>query len=198
MQNREKIQPQQNEQYLRQIPTQTLQCHPPKKLQKLAPPMKPKNLQQHQERMTKTGPTTTNQNATNNNNKNMEQPSTNKSTEQPTPVKRKLTTNSPQIHHKKTEDTKTPNEAQTTDITNISKDSKPTETKILIYGKACMQRNLDFSAGQHKTKIPMSNKARVGQFAGNHGPNTKTRPRSRSRSRHKEPGPPEGQGKDTR
>ena len=58
MENREKIQPQQNEQYLMQIPTQTLQCHHPKKLQKLAPPMKPKKLQQHQDRMTKTGPTT--------------------------------------------------------------------------------------------------------------------------------------------
>ena len=44
-----KIQPQQNKQYLMQIPTQTLQCHRPKKLQK---------LQQHQDRMTKTGPTT--------------------------------------------------------------------------------------------------------------------------------------------
>ena len=58
--NREKIQPQQNEQYFTQIPRQTLQHHPPKKLQKLAPPMKPRKLQQHHDRMTKTGPTTTN------------------------------------------------------------------------------------------------------------------------------------------
>ena len=61
-----------------------------------------------------------------------------------------------------------------------------------------MQRNQDFSAGQHKTKILVSNKARVGQSPGNCGPNAETRPRSRTRSRHREPGPPEGQGKDTR
>ena len=81
------------------------------------------------------------------------------------------------MHHKKTKDTITPNEAQTTDITDISKDSKPTETKILINSKACMQRNLDSSAGQHKTKIPMSNKAKVGRSPGYREPNAKTRPR---------------------
>ena len=72
------------------------------------------------------------------------------------------------------------------------------ETKVLINGKACVQRNLDFSAGQLKTKIPVSNKARVGRSPGNRGPNTETRQRSRSRSRHRDSGPPEGQGKDTR
>ena len=135
---------------------------------------------------TKTGPTTTNQNAANSEDKSMEQLSTNKPMEQPASVKRKIPTNSPQIHHKKTKDTKTTDEAQTTDITVISKDSKPTEAKILINGKACVQRNLDFSPGQHKTKIPVSNKARVGRSPGNRGPNAETRPRSRSRSRHRE------------
>ena len=100
--------------------------------------------------------------------------------------------------HKKTKDTKTAQDAQTTDITVINKEPKPTETKVLINGKACVQRNLDFSAGQLKTKIPVSNKARVGRSPGNRGPNAETRPRSRSRSRHREPGPPEGQRKDTR
>ena len=128
----------------------------------------------------------------------MEQLSTNKPTEQPASVKRKLPTNSPQIHHKKTKDTKTTDEAQTADVTVISKDSKPTEAKILINVKACVQRNLDFSAGQHKTKILVSNKARVGRSPGSRGPNADTRPRSRSRSGHRETGPPEGQGKDTR
>ena len=50
-QNREKIQPQQNKQYLTQIPTQTLQHHSPKKLQKPASPMKSRKLQQHHNRM---------------------------------------------------------------------------------------------------------------------------------------------------
>ena len=112
-------------------------------------------------------------------------------------MKRKLPTNSPQIHHKKTKDTKTTQDAPTTDITVISTNPKLTETKVLINGKACVRRTLDFSAGQHKTKIPVSNKARVGRSPGNHGPNAETRPRSRSRSRHREPGPPEGQGKET-
>ena len=40
-----------------------------------------------------------------------------------------------------------------------------------------MQRNQDFSAGQHKTKIPVSNKARVGRSSGNRGPNAETRPK---------------------
>ena len=49
--------------------------------------MKPRKLQQHHDRVTKTGPTTTNQNATNNDDKSTKQPSTSKSTEQPAPVK---------------------------------------------------------------------------------------------------------------
>ena len=57
-----------------------------------------------------------------------EQPNTNKSSEQPAPVKRKLPTNSPQIQHKKTKDTKTAQDVQTTDITVINKEPKPTET----------------------------------------------------------------------
>ena len=147
---------------------------------------------------TKTGLTTTDLKATNNDDKSMEQqPSTSKSTEQPAPVKRKLATSSLQINHRKTEDTKTPNKAQTTDITDTSKDSKLIEANILINGKACVQRNLDFSAGQYKTKIPVTNKARVGRSPGNRGPNAETRLRSRSRSRHREPGPPEGRGQNT-
>ena len=94
--------------------------------------------------------------------------------------------------------TKTTRDAQTTNITVINKEPKLTETKVLMNGKACVQRNLDFSADQLKTKILVSNKARVGRSPGNRGPNAETRPRSRSRSRHREPGPPEGQGKDTR
>ena len=147
---------------------------------------------------TKQSPAATNLNDTTSEDQSMEQPSTSNSTEQPAPVKRKLPANSPQIQHKKTKDTKTTQDAQTTNITVINKEPKPTETKVLINGKACVQRNLDFSAGQLKTKIPVSNKARVGRSPGNRGPNTETRPRSRSRSRHRDSGPPEGQGKDTR
>ena len=147
---------------------------------------------------TKQSPTATNQNDTNSEGQPIAQPSTNNSTEQPAPVKRKLPTNSPQIQHKKTKDTKTTQDAQTTNITVTNKEPKLTETKVLINGKACVQRNLDFSAGPPKTKIPISNRARVGRSPGNRGPDTDTRPRSRSRSGHRESGPPEGQGKDTR
>ena len=88
---------------------------------------------------TQQSPTATNQNNTNSEDQPTEQPNTNKSSEQPAPVKRKLPTNSPQIQHKKTKDTKTAQDAQTTDITVINKELKPTETKVLINGKASLK-----------------------------------------------------------
>ena len=51
-----------------------------------------------------------------------------------TATKRKLTTNSPKVEQKKTKD-----------ITAANKDSTNKDSTVVINGKACVQRNLDFS-----------------------------------------------------
>ena len=64
-------------------------------------------------------------------------------------------------------------------------------TTIVINGKACTQRSLDFSEDKPKSKIPTS-KVRVGRPPGNPGHKQKSGPRQRSRSRHRDSGSGEG------
>ena len=106
--------------------------------------------------------------------------------DQPTATKRKLPTNSSQVDQKKTKD-----------ITSANKDSTHKEPTVIINGKACVQRNLDFSGSQQKTKIPVRKQVRTGRTPGNRGTKSETRPRPRSRSRHRESGSVEGRGKDS-
>ena len=47
------------------------------------------------------------------------------------------------------------------DTEQATKDTQQTETTILIKGKACVQRNLDFSGSQQQYKILVSSKVRV-------------------------------------
>ena len=92
----------------------------------------------------------------------MEQPSTSKSTEQPAPVQQKLTTNSPQIHHKRPRILRHQMKHKQRTLQISARTLNQQKLKYLFTSKDCVQRNLDFSASQHKTKIPVSNKARVG------------------------------------
>ena len=103
-----------------------------------------------------------------------------------TATKRKLTTNLPKVEQKKTKDTSA-----------TKKDSTSQEPTVIINGKACAQRNLDFSGSLPQSKIPVSKQVRTGRAPGNRGTGSETRPRQRSRSRHREAGPVEGRGQDT-
>ena len=103
-----------------------------------------------------------------------------------TATKRKLTTNSPKVEQKKTKDTSA-----------TKKDSTSQEPTVVINGKACVQRNLDFSGSQPQSKIPVSKQVRAGRAPGNRRTGSETRPRQRSRSRHREVGSVEGRGQDS-
>ena len=105
---------------------------------------------------------------------------------QTTATKRKLQTNSLQVHQKKTKDTAAAN-----------KDTTDKEHTVVINGKACVQRNLDFSGGQQQSKIPVSKQVRTGRTPGNRGTSSETRPRQWSQSRHREAGSVEGRGQDS-
>ena len=82
-------------------------------------------------------------------------------------------TSSPKVEQKKTKDTTVPN-----------KDSTSQESTVVINGKACIQRNLDFPGSQPHSKIPVSKQVRTGRAPGNRGTGSETRPRQWSRSRH--------------
>ena len=114
-----------------------------------------------------------------------EKPAENKETPVTT-TKRKLETNSPKVDMKKTKDTKSNTE-----------DTSRTETTITINGKACVQRNLDFSGSQQQSKIPIIKQVRAGRTPGKQGTNSETRPRQRSRSRHREVGSVASRGQDS-
>ena len=113
-------------------------------------------------------------------------------------VKRKVTVTS---SHEKT--TPQPKEAAKRKITvtssppqpkktrDIPKKKDPNVTTIVINGKACTQRSLDFSEDKPKSKIPTS-KVRLGQSPGNPGHEQKLGPRQRSRTRHRDSGSGEG------
>ena len=105
--------------------------------------------------------------------------------EQTTTTKRKLQTNSPQVHQKKTKDTAAAN-----------KDTTHEEHTVVINGKACVQRNLDFSGGQQQSKIPVNKQLRMGCTPSNRETSLETRPREWSLSRHREAGSFEGRGQD--
>ena len=115
-----------------------------------------------------------------------EKPAENKETPVTT-TKRKLEANSPKVDIKKTRDTKSNTE-----------DTSRTETSITINGKACLQRNLDFSGSQQQSKIPIIKQVRAGRTPGRQNTNSETRPRQRSRSRHREVGSDAGRGQDSR
>ena len=104
-----------------------------------------------------------------------------------TATKRKLEANSPKVDIKKTRDTNSSTE-----------DTSRTETTITINGKACVQRNLDFSGSQQQSKIPVIKQVRAGRTPGKQNTNSETRPRQRSRSRHREVGSDAGRGQDSR
>ena len=95
-------------------------------------------------------------------------------------VKRKLIISSPPAQVKKSKDVP-------------KKDNNV--TTIVINGKTCTRRNLDFSADKPKSKIPVGTKVRVGRSPGNPGPEQRQEPRQRSRSRHRDSG--SGEGRET-
>ena len=86
---------------------------------------------------------------------------------------------------------------KTKDTTADTKDSTTEESTVVINGKACVQRNLDFSGSQPHSKIPISKQGRAGRAPGNRGTGSDTRPRERSRSRHRETGSAEGREQDS-
>ena len=105
-----------------------------------------------------------------------------KTTSQPKETtKRKITATSSPPQTKKTKD--------------IPKKKDTNITTIVINGKACTQRSLDFSEDKPKSKIPTA-KVRVGRPAGNPGHEQKSGPRQRSRSRHRNSGSGEGREAD--
>ena len=105
-----------------------------------------------------------------------------KTTSQPKETtKRKITVTSSPPQTKKTKD--------------IPKKKDMNITTIVINGKACTQRSLDFSEDRPKTKIPTP-KVRVGRPPGNPGHEQKSGPRQRSRSRHRDSGSGEGREAD--
>ena len=109
-------------------------------------------------------------------------PSQEKMTPQPKEtIKRKITVTSSPPQTKKTKD--------------IPKKKDTNITTIVINGKACTQRSLDFSEDRPKSKIPTS-KVRVGRPPGNPGHEQKSGPRQRSRSRHRDSGSGEGREAD--
>ena len=114
-----------------------------------------------------------------------QKPETHKKDSQTAP-KRKITTNSPKVEQKKTKDATAANKASAT--------KEPT---VIINGKACVQRNLDFSGSQPHSKIPVSKQVRAGRAPGNRGTSSDARPRERSRSRHRETGSAEGREQDS-
>ena len=114
-----------------------------------------------------------------------EKPAENKETLVVT-TKRKLATNSPKVDIKKTKDT-----------TSNTEDTSRTETTITINGKACVQRNLDFSGGQQQSKIPVIKQVGASRTPGKQGTSSETRPKQRSRSRHREVGSVASRGQDS-
>ena len=114
--------------------------------------------------------------------KTMEKKEKEKTTSQPKETtKRKITVTSSPPQMKKTKD--------------ISKTKDTNTTTIVINGKACTQRSLDFSEDKPKSKVPTS-KVRVGRPPGNPGHEQKSGPRQRSRSRHRDSGSGEGREAD--
>ena len=84
---------------------------------------------------------------------------------------------------------------QTKKTKDIPKNKDTNITTIVINGKACTQRSLDFSEDKPKSKIPTA-KVRVGRPPGNPGHEQKSGPRQRSRSRHRDSGSGEGREAD--
>ena len=114
--------------------------------------------------------------------KTMEKKEKEKTTSQPKETtKRKITVTSSPPQTKKTKD--------------VPKKQDTKVTTIVINGKACTQRSLDFSEDRQKTKIPTP-KVRVGRPLGHPGHETKSGPRQRSRSRHRDSGSGEGREAD--
>ena len=114
--------------------------------------------------------------------KTMEKREKEKTTSQPKETtKRKITVTSSPPQTKKTKD--------------IPKKKDTNTTTIVINGKACTQRSLDFSDDKPKSKIPTA-KVRVGRPPGNPGHEQKSGPRQRSRSRHRDSGSGEGREAD--
>ena len=114
--------------------------------------------------------------------KTMEKREKEKTTSQPKEnTKRKITVTSSPPQTKKTKD--------------IPKKKDTNITTIVINGKACTKRSLDFSEDRPKTKIPTP-KVRVGRPPGNPGHEQKSGPRQRSRSRHRDSGSGEGREAD--
>ena len=87
-----------------------------------------------------------------------------------TAAKRKLVTNSPQASSKKTKHIKQGHQDCTKQIKDVQTNKDTNVTKIIINGKACVQRNFDFSAGQPRSRIPVGSQVRVGRSPGNPGP----------------------------
>ena len=96
-------------------------------------------------------------------------------------AKRKITVTSSPPQTKKTKD--------------IPRKKDTNITTIVINGKACTQRSLDFSEDKPKSKMPTA-KVRVGRPPGNPGHEQKSGPRQRSRSRHRDSGSGEGREAD--
>ena len=99
--------------------------------------------------------------------------------------KRKLTTESPPASTKKTKDVP-PHKDMNIEL------NKENIAKITINGKACVQRNLDFSANRPKSKILVGSQVRLSWSPNNPRPRTVQGPRSRSR--HRDSGSAEGGG----
>ena len=112
------------------------------------------------------------------------EPTKTKTNKEPTvtaTTKRKLPTNSTPVNIKKTKDANT-----------------GSVTKVIINGKTCVQRNLDFSAGQSTSRIPVGSQVRVGRSSGNPRTQPESGPRPRSRSRQRGCASAEGRGRDSR